>query len=74
MPMYEYECRDCGRKFEWLTFNTKEKVVCRGCESSNVEKMLSVFAVGGQPSVKDRFEAGPCASCGAPERGMCNRD
>jgi hypothetical protein len=36
-----------------------------------VEKLLSVFAVGASSRSTASPEAGPCASCGAAQRGMC---
>jgi putative FmdB family regulatory protein len=74
MPMYEYECMNCGLNFEQLVFNHDEKVVCRSCESTKVEQQLSVFAVVGERSGSSRLEEGPCGSCGAAQRGMCGND
>lgn len=74
MPMYEYECKNCGSNFEQLVFNHDEKVVCRSCESTNVEQRLSLFAVVGDRAGSARPEEGPCGTCGAAQRGMCRED
>lgn len=74
MPMYEYECRDCGARFERLVFNSDEEISCKECESARVEQRLSVFAVVGNRSESTPFESGPCGACGAPERGLCSKN
>ncbi|MGB4503367.1 MAG: zinc ribbon domain-containing protein [Syntrophaceticus sp.] len=46
MPMYEYQCQKCGKKFSvivnWLKRN---KVDCPQCGSEKVKQMPSTFAV-----------------------------
>jgi len=71
MPLFEYKCRECGTKFEKIVPSSSTKVVCKKCESSRVEKLLSVFAVVGSSRSQASFEPGPCGSCGAAQRGMC---
>jgi putative FmdB family regulatory protein len=44
MPIYEYRCEACGRRFEELVMNSSQKVVCPDCESDDVERELSMFA------------------------------
>lgn len=71
MPIFEYECRDCGTKFEKLVSSPRAKVACSRCAGTRVVQQLSVFAVSAasRPGASVS-EAGPCA-CGAPRRGMC---
>ena len=40
MPIYEYECRDCGERFEHL-LRAGEPPVCPACGSQNLEKQIS---------------------------------
>jgi putative FmdB family regulatory protein len=68
MPIFEYRCRNCGSVFEAIQFSASTPSVCKKCESPDVERLLSVFAVAGGPS---KAEPGPCGACGAPRRGMC---
>ncbi|MGH9455041.1 MAG: FmdB family zinc ribbon protein [Terriglobia bacterium] len=70
MPIFEYQCRDCGAKFEQIVQTQRAEVACRHCESPRVERLLSVFAVSGDSRQAAAMESGPCP-CGAPRRGMC---
>ena len=49
MPLYEYACRTCGKKFEMLRriLDADRDVVCPDCRSEEVERLLSTFATGG---------------------------
>lgn len=44
MPIYEYECRNCGHRFEALVLG-KSKPQCEACDSEDLEKLLSLPAV-----------------------------
>ncbi len=70
MPIFEYRCRDCGTQFEKFVRAASEKVICEQCESPELERLLSVFAVSGPAATNGTLESGPCP-CGAPRRGMC---
>lgn len=72
MPLYEYECKRCGAQFEQLIFNHHTKVVCQSCGDERVIRRLSTFAIVSTGiSSKAAMESGPCGTCGAPQRGMC---
>jgi putative FmdB family regulatory protein len=45
--LYEYVCADCQRAFERYVKAWGEAVACDACQSGNVEKKLSTFAMGG---------------------------
>jgi len=46
MPIFEYDCTDCGRPFEEFvrSLNTADQVVCPACKSTQVRKKISTFA------------------------------
>ncbi len=73
MPLFEYECKTCGTKFEQLIFDRTKKIACKSCKSSKVVRLLSSFAVARSESSNSQAaaEPGPCGACGAPQRGMC---
>jgi len=72
MPIFEYLCKDCGRPFEKIVPRYDSHVDCIHCNSENIEKQLSVFAVAGSSgsSERDVSDAG-CGRCGAAQPGMC---
>jgi len=45
MPLYEYECKSCGARFEQLIFNRGTKVTCKACGGKKVVQLLSTFAI-----------------------------
>ncbi len=48
MPIYEYRCEKCGRKFERLrpSQDADRIIECPFCESEDVERIFSSFATG----------------------------
>ena len=44
MPIYEYECRECGHRFEAIV-RAGESPGCPSCQSTNLERLISQFAV-----------------------------
>ncbi len=60
MPIYEYACGDCGHQFEALV-RSDTVPQCPSCQSTKLEKQLSVFATTAASSSADL--PGPCGSC-----------
>ncbi len=73
MPLFEYECRDCGRQFEYLT-REGQSPACPACASTALTKQLSVFAVAVGPGEKPAaFPSSACGMCGDPRGpGSCS--
>jgi len=46
LPIYEYRCRDCGRKSVFITLSVKSALEpkCKKCGSLNLEKLVSRVA------------------------------
>ncbi|MDY6880175.1 MAG: zinc ribbon domain-containing protein [Thermodesulfobacteriota bacterium] len=46
MPIFEYECRNCGKIFEFLCFRSGEDtgISCPSCGATTTEKVLSTFS------------------------------
>ncbi|MFQ5865035.1 MAG: FmdB family zinc ribbon protein [bacterium] len=46
MPIYEYLCKDCGRRSSFLIMKIDQpsEQKCRKCGSSNLERVMSRFA------------------------------
>lgn len=52
MPLYNYECQQCGKRFEELVaYDKREAVVCPNCQGKT-KVLVSAFAVkaGGSTS------------------------
>jgi len=60
MPIFEFTCDRCGKRFERLVFaSSKDPVPCPDCGSVETMKLFSVFAsAGGGKS------AGSCSTHG----------
>ena len=72
MPLFEFQCSTCEMHFEDLV-SRDETPRCPKCESKQVKKKLSVFAVsGGGAREASAPSVGPCGSCGHPDGpGSC---
>ncbi|MGD8786320.1 MAG: zinc ribbon domain-containing protein [Phycisphaerales bacterium] len=74
MPIFEYKCNKCGHKMEFLEkSSTSKKHKCEKCGSSNLQKLLSGFAVGQGKSSSQACEScpgGPCPTSACPG-GTC---
>jgi putative FmdB family regulatory protein len=75
MPLFEYACRSCGHHFEFLT-RAGHTPACPACASVELEKQLSVFAVGAPSTGAAPMTASPggaCGMCGDPRGpGACS--
>ena len=72
MPILEYVCTECAHEFETLVQGAQIPA-CPTCKSRELERRLSVFAVGGRGAdLAARAPIGPCGSCGDPRGpGAC---
>ena len=72
MPIYEYACQQCGREFETLV-RASTVPQCPGCQSTALEKRLSVFATTASSPDAAPAAFGPCGACGHPDGpGACS--
>jgi putative FmdB family regulatory protein len=74
MPLYEFDCDACGKKFEELIRSTTERrrPKCPHCKSPNVRKRFSTFAMSGITPGKGRSNGGGgCASCHSGSCATC---
>ena len=70
MPIYEFKCKGCGEGFETLTSAAKvDQVTCPKCDSGEVEKMMSGFAVANSSGGSMDFGGCQDGSCGLPQGG-----
>jgi len=63
MPMFEYQCKDCGHRFEALVFGNRTPV-CPACKSDAIEKQFSTFGMGGGSNAGGPSRSAPCGPVG----------
>lgn len=79
MPVFEYKCSDCSKRFEVLHKTTLEKneVSCPNCNSFSNKKLFSTFSASvssTSASQNDNCSTGSCgipSSIGGCSSGMC---
>jgi putative FmdB family regulatory protein len=64
MPLYEYVCKDCRKRFEALVYGS-QAAQCPLCHGSNLDQQISVFSVGSAHSVA------ACTPEACPSAGGC---
>ena len=69
MPLYEYTCRECGRRFEVLQRVRADAtgVNCPNCGAGTVSKQFSTFA----SAVAGGAGTSGAMPCGAPNVSAC---
>lgn len=67
MPLYEYQCLQCGKRFEKLVRSSlaEQEITCPNCECKEIKRLVSLFGMAGS-SKGDGYS--PSTSC-APTGG-----
>ncbi|MFH1843275.1 MAG: zinc ribbon domain-containing protein [bacterium] len=71
MPIYEFNCRQCGSSFEEILSFAEletETLRCPQCGSESVERGFSTFntgSSGGNPGLPPCGRAGSCSGAGS---------
>jgi putative FmdB family regulatory protein len=70
LPIYEYRCRDCGKKSTFVTLSVKSALEpkCKKCGSSNLEKLISRVAVSRSEESRMESLADPTKLAGLDEK------
>ena len=58
MPIYEYKCRGCGQSFEALVLPTTPAPACPECHGTDLEQLLSMFAVSSDGTRRNALKDG----------------
>ncbi len=69
MPIYEYRCRKCGKRFSVLTLRVSERPAaqCDKCGSRGVDRLMSRFAMPKSEEARMESLADPGALQGLDE-------
>jgi putative FmdB family regulatory protein len=54
MPIYEYQCKTCGREFEQL-IRTGDVPACPSCKSQDLTRLLSLSSVSSEHTRQHNF-------------------
>lgn len=70
MPIYEFRCRDCGKKSTFITLSIKSSLdpKCKKCGSANLEKLVSRVAMFRSEESRMESLADPAKLAGLDER------
>ncbi len=72
MPLYEFFCDDCRRRFETLTrIGGEADVRCPTCGRGKVRKLVSAFGIGGGGSRLKASGSG-CSTCSSSSCSTCH--
>jgi putative FmdB family regulatory protein len=76
MPIYEYQCEDCQKVFEYLVMGGKDPESCPKCKKTNIKRMMSacgfVSKSPGGLSMKTSASSSSCGSCTAGSCAGCH--
>lgn len=48
MPIYEYECRQCGHRFEYLVLRTSPAAECPSCQTKDLKQLISLCSMSSE--------------------------
>jgi len=64
MPLFEYKCKKCGQKVEFLERGSgSSRHVCPHCGGKDLQKLFSTFAAGRSDSSSDSGSSCPTGTC-----------
>ncbi len=72
MPIFEFQCEECGEVFEELVLGDKIKdVKCKKCGSSKVTKLISQVAFRSEGKFVST-SGGGCSVCSGGSCSVCS--
>ena len=77
MPIYEFQCPKCSKRFETLIRKQADEnsLVCPACGSKNLKKLLSACGLisrGENTSGSSLSSGSSCGSCSASNCSTCH--
>ncbi len=74
MPIYEYQCDDCGHQFEQLVASHRSRPSCPECDSRRLQRQFSTFAAhqgGSEPTCQAPGQCPSSLPGGGCSSGSC---
>ncbi|HEY7389938.1 MAG TPA: zinc ribbon domain-containing protein [Bryobacteraceae bacterium] len=65
MPIYEYECRQCGHRFEYLVRSTTPAAECPSCHRQDLTQLISLSSTSTQSTRQANLSAAHRRAAGA---------
>ena len=56
MPIYEYECLECGHRFEQVVLPASTPA-CPACQGQHLKRLLSLFSVSSEATKASHLSA-----------------
>jgi putative FmdB family regulatory protein len=74
MPIYEYQCGDCGVKFDALRSMSQADapIACEGCSGNNTKRKVSAAFAHSSGGNGSRIVAGGGSGCGSCSARSCS--
>jgi putative FmdB family regulatory protein len=74
MPIYDYQCSDCGKTYDVLhkVREIKEDVVCPSCNSTEHVRLISAPSISMKGSARHASESAPSCNDGSCCAGSCS--
>lgn len=71
MPIYEFECENCGKTFETLVLSRSDEVSCPHCGGRDLRRVMSIcaFSTGGR--FRSTASTSSCSGCSATSCAGC---
>jgi putative FmdB family regulatory protein len=57
MPVYEYECRQCGHRFEYLVLHSSPVAECPVCRRQDLDQLISLCSVSSETTQQANLSA-----------------
>jgi putative FmdB family regulatory protein len=57
MPIYEYECLQCGHRFEYLVLSSSPAAECPSCRKKDLKQLISLSAMSSEATRDANFNS-----------------
>lgn len=57
MPIYEYQCRQCGHRFEYLVLKSTPAAECPSCHHQDLTQLISLCSMSSESTRQANLNA-----------------